>query len=58
MKCGQLLHLFLNIPIAHLFGGETSYGSQDETIDMFYKNIYLSFVTHKLHKKELYKWEK
>ena len=55
MKClVQLLHLFLNIPIAHLFGGETSYGSQDETIrHVLTKISTYHFVTHKLHKKRV-----
>ena len=56
---GPAFAAFLNIPIAHLFGGETSYGSQDETIrHVLTKISTYHFVTHKSHKKELYKWEK
>ncbi len=45
---------FLNIPIAHLFGGETSYGSQDETIrHVLTKISTYHFVTHKLHRKRV-----
>ena len=45
---------FLNIPIAHLFGGETSYGSQDETIrHVLTKISTYHFVTHKSHKKRV-----
>ena len=45
---------FLNIPIAHFFGGETSHGSQDETIRHILTKISLyHFVTHKTHKKRV-----
>ncbi len=49
-----LAAFFLNIPIAHLFGGETTYGSQDETIrHVLTKISTYHFVTHKLHKKRV-----
>ena len=51
---GPAFASFLNIPIAHLFGGETSYGSQDETIrHVLTKISTYHFVTHKLHKKRV-----
>lgn len=49
-----LAAFFLNIPIAHLFGGETTYGSQDETIrHVLTKISTYHFVTHKSHKKRV-----
>jgi GDP/UDP-N,N'-diacetylbacillosamine 2-epimerase (hydrolysing) len=45
---------FLNIPIAHLFGGETTEGSQDETTrHVLTKLSSYHFVTHKTHQKRV-----
>lgn len=49
-----LAAFFLNIPIAHFFGGEVSYGSQDDTIrHTLTKLSNYHFVTHKTHKKRV-----
>ncbi len=45
---------FLNIPVAHFFGGETTYGSQDETTRHILTKISsYHFVTHQIHKKRV-----
>ncbi len=45
---------FQNIPVAHFFGGEITYGSQDETIRHILTKISsYHFVSHKTHKKRV-----
>ena len=46
-----------NIPIAHLFGGETSYGSQDETIRHVLTKI-STYHNSQITQKELYNGRK
>lgn len=54
MLSAALAAFYLNIPIAHIFGGETTLGSQDETIrHMLTKISTYHFVTHEIHRKRV-----